>query len=354
MCDRTDEFFSIIQSTGKSAGGAGSLPSRRSSGQTDVKGKNVFHDAASEIAKGVHKTSTMLAKLTTLVRKQGLFDDPTEEINTLIYRIKQDLDELNNKCDTAQQFADTKKSFFGSSASQSAQHNVKVVSSLKSELMNTTRDFKGVLELRSFKMKDQQQRKVELTGRGQLSALNSLKNPNQASSSSSSLSSAAVPSSASANNNNELVHRHRNPLPSPYATADERESRQFAAASGDEEHHHLLQRDNQRPHQQQQQLLLEPIAASQYFDAREQAVTEVEKTIGELGSLFKRLATMLHEQQELVERIDEDVENAVTNTDNAKNQLLKAFESAASNRGMMMKIGGILAIFILFFILFMM
>jgi syntaxin 5 len=68
---------------------------------------------------------------------------------------------------------------------------------------------------------------------------------------------------------------------------------------------------------QHQQLLLAPIAETQYYDQREKAVSEVEKTIGELGTLFKRLATMISEQQEMVERIDEDVENSISNADRA-------------------------------------
>ena len=51
----------------------------------------------------------MLTKLTQLVKRQGLFDDPTEEINNLIFRIKEDLGELNSKCDRAQEFVDDKK-----------------------------------------------------------------------------------------------------------------------------------------------------------------------------------------------------------------------------------------------------
>jgi syntaxin 5 len=61
---------------------------------------------------------------------------------------------------------------------------------------------------------------------------------------------------------------------------------------------------------------------------------------------------MIQAQQELVERIDDDVETAVSNTDNAKNALMKAYESVSSNRGLYMKIGGILVVFILVFILF--
>ena len=105
---------------------------------------------------------------------------------------------------------------------------------------------------------------------------------------------------------------------------------------------------------QSQQLLLAPPSNTQYYEAREQAVTEVEKTIHELGSLFKRLATMISEQQELVERIDEDVENAVSNADRGRDLLLKAYESASSNRGLYTKLGAILALFFLFFVIFLM
>jgi hypothetical protein len=49
-------------------------------------------------------------------------------------------------------------------AKQADTYNVKVVDSLKSNLMTATKDFKTVLEVRSNKMKDQQERKKELTG----------------------------------------------------------------------------------------------------------------------------------------------------------------------------------------------
>jgi predicted RNase H-like nuclease (RuvC/YqgF family) len=132
--------------------------------------KTAFQDTSSEIAKGIHRTSGLLSKLTQLVKRQGLFDDPTEEINNLIFRIKEDLGELNSKCDNAQNYVDEKKRQMGE-ANQYASHNTKVVSQLKTELMHKTKDFKNVLEMRSSKMKDQQQRKVELTGNGILSPM---------------------------------------------------------------------------------------------------------------------------------------------------------------------------------------
>lgn len=340
MCDRTQEFQRFVQESNISDPNAGKKPRL----PNPSKSKSAFNEAAADIAKGVHKTSSMLSKLTNLVRKQGLFDDPTDEINTLIFRIKQDLDELNTKCDTAQQFIDSSKGFFGSeNKNQASQHNSKVVGQLKTELMSATKDFKSVLELRSSKMKDQQQRKLELTGKGLLSPIRAV----EAASSSS-----ATAGSYQINNHLGLTQRHSNApkvLPSPYM--DTASTPLLRAGSVDEAGGNTGFVYDAT--QSQQQLLLEPISgSSQYYDAREKAVSEVEKTIGELGTLFKRLATMISEQQELIERIDDDVENAMENTNNAKNALLKAYESVSSNRGLYLKIGAILALFLLLFVLF--
>ena len=333
MCDRTQEFLKYVSSTKPAS--SSSFAAKK---QLEVpKSRTAFNEAASDVAKGVHKTSALLTKLTNLVRRQGLFDDPTEEINTLIFRIKQDLDDLNGKCDAAQQYVDGKKSMFGE-VNQSSAHNVKVVSHLKTDLMHTTKDFKSVLEMRSSKMKDQQVRKVELTGKGVLSPTRNIAPREKQKQQDKNVNFGAAADSLG------LSQRggHKQPtLPSPYGEFNTHGS--FAANGTDLEYAG-----------EQQQLLLDPIAESQYFDARERAVTEVEKTIGELGSLFNRLATMISEQQELVERVDEDIEEATTNANRAQDILMKTYEQVSSNSGMYMKIGAILALFLLFFVLFLM
>jgi syntaxin 5 len=335
MCDRTQEFLKTIQQLNSNSG---LNLVKKSKAVHDVpKSKTAFNDAASDIARSIHKTSQLLTKLTNLVRRQGLFDDPTDEINSLIHRIKQDLDELNTKCDSAQQFIETKKSVFGNDKThQSAEHNVKVVSHLKSDLMSTTKDFKTVLELRSSKMKDQQQRKVQLIGNSALSPLRQIEY--------SFYDNSKETSNTSSNTNEESpVKKSNSQLPNPYS-----DSFHF---NNNNNNNNSIPRSFENQ-QQQQQLLLAPIAETQYFDSREKAVTEVEKTIGELGQLFKRLATMIAEQQELVERIDEDIENSADNAEKAHNILLKTYEKVSSNRGLYLKIFGILGLFALFFFLF--
>jgi hypothetical protein len=91
MCDRTSEF---LQCTGQSKGL--NKPKPKASNHEVVKTRTAFNDAASDIAKGIHRASGALSKLTKLVQRQGLFDDPTQEINNLVVRIKQDLDEVYN------------------------------------------------------------------------------------------------------------------------------------------------------------------------------------------------------------------------------------------------------------------
>lgn len=351
MCERTQEFLQLVSSKQPATSSSG-LYSKKAA--EVPKTRTAFNEAASEVAKGVHKTSALLTKLTNLVRRQGLFDDPTEEINSLIFRIKQDLDELNAKCDAAQQYVDGKKSMFGD-VNQSAAHNVKVVSHLKTDLMHATKDFKSVLEMRSSKMKDQQVRKVELTGKGVLSPMRALvpreqQQQGQAASKTGGVSFADNTNGGSGGLAHRNPHNQKPKLPSPYADSLYGDSngkhgsnfQQFGGGDLESAGEH-------------QQLLLDPIGAeSQYFEARERAVTEVERTIGELGSLFNRLAVMIAEQQELVERVDEDVETATQNANRAQDALMKAYEQVSSNSGMYMKLGAIAVIFILFFVLFLM
>ena len=309
-------------------------PQTRKSTKSEV--RTIFQETSSEIAKGINRTSGLLTKLTQLVKRQGLFDDPTEEINNLIFRIKEDLGDLNNKCDVAQKYVDDKKAQVGD-ANQFASHNTKVVSQLKTELLHRTKDFKTVLEMRSTKMKDQQQRKVELTGSGVLSPMKQF--------AASAVGGGDVNGRGAGSGNKSAGMKqnhggHMSMLPTPYNSG--------AAGGGSGQSSYPVQMQ----YSQQQQLLLAPVASQEYHQGREQAVNEVEKTIGELGSLFKRLATMISEQQELVERIDDDVENAIENSNRAHTLLMKTYESVSSNRAMYMKLAAILAAFILFFILF--
>eukprot|EP00605_Chrysophyceae_sp_TOSAG23-4_P002624 GSChrysophyteH1.ASY1.ANO1.2896.1 assembled CDS len=311
MSDRTREFLSIVREYDKTS------KSSASSSNSKVQSRSAFQEAAGEIARGIHRTSKSLSNLSKLVQRQGLFDDPTEEINSLIFRIKQELADLNSKCDSAQQYVDSQKS----SRSEHGQgaHHGKVVSQLKTGLASATKDFKSVLEVRSSKIKESGERKEALTGSGVLSPMQKV--------------------SGSSSGGYAL----------PYGAPPDPDSVSQPAQSSESRN---VYSDAFNPALQEQQMLLAP--PTQYFAEREKAVSEVESTIAELGTLFKRLSTMIAEQGELVERIDEDIENAVSTVDSASDVLQKAYDAASSNTTLYTKLGGILLFFLLFFTIFLM
>jgi len=195
---------------------------------------------------------------------------------------------------------------------QAASYSVNVVGQLRSDLMNKTKDFKSILEVRSSKMKNNQDRKVKLTGNAVMSPMRQL----------------------AATANSKEHHSPQKPkFYNPYATLDSNDPESGLPA-------------------EQQLLLAPPTENLQYYASREQAVDEVQKTIHELGTIFHRLASMISQQQELIERVDEDVETVISNTGKARNILIKAYENASSNRGLYTKIFAIMTIFVIFFIIF--
>lgn len=79
---------------------------------------------------------------------------------------------------------------------------------------------------------------------------------------------------------------------------------------------------------------------------------QVESTIVELGSIFQQLAHMVHEQGEMAQRIDENVEDTLANVDAGQTQLLKYLNAISSNRFLAMKVFAVLLFFLIFFIVF--
>jgi len=78
----------------------------------------------------------------------------------------------------------------------------------------------------------------------------------------------------------------------------------------------------------------------------------IESTIVELGGIFQQLAHMVKEQEEMVDRIDNNVESVTLNVEAAHSEILKYFQTVTSNRRLMIKIFGVLIFFFLIFVVF--
>ena len=86
-------------------------------------------------------------------------------------------------------------------------------------------------------------------------------------------------------------------------------------------------------------------------NARSEAIEAIEKTISELGGIFGQLAQMVSEQSEMIQRIDHDTDDVVTNVEGGQRELLKYWGRVSSNRWLMVKMFGVLMIFFLLWVL---
>lgn len=92
--------------------------------------------------------------------------------------------------------------------------------------------------------------------------------------------------------------------------------------------------------------------SDQYVQQRAETMQNIESTIVELGGIFQQLAHMVKEQEEMVERIDTNIQDVEMNVDAAHGEILKYFQSVSKNRWLMIKIFGVLIMFFIFFVLF--
>uniref|UniRef100_A0ABM5F3A7 Syntaxin-5 n=1 Tax=Pogona vitticeps TaxID=103695 RepID=A0ABM5F3A7_9SAUR len=293
--DRTQEFLSTCKS----------LQSRQNGLQLNkpvlnaVRQRSEFTVMAKRIGKDLSNTFAKLEKLTILAKRKSLFDDKAVEIEELTYIVKQDINSLNKQIAQLQEFVKAK----GSQSGRHVQtHSNTVVVSLQSKLASMSNDFKSVLEVRTENLKQQKTRREQFS-RTPVSAM---------------------PLTASNLSGSAMLQdepRH----------------------SGDV----AIDMDNRAS--QQLQLINEQ---DSYIQSRADTMQNIESTIVELGSIFQQLAHMVKEQEETIQRIDANVEDAQLNVEGAHTEILKYFQSVTSNRWLMVKIFLILIVFFIIFVVF--
>ncbi|CAM9201539.1 unnamed protein product [Ectocarpus sp. 12 AP-2014] len=319
-----------------------------------------FHSAASSIAKSIHKVSQKLEHLTKLVQQRGLFNDPVAEINSLVHVIKQEMQDLNAELDASQTYVNRRKQEMGD-RNQAANHSVNVVGQLKTELINTAKTFKNVLQQRSNNLKAQKDHREMFVG-SQSSTLALAPPPAYRPLGISPLK----PSGENGNGRSSLGGGQGgnggpppggalgaaggvggSPLPRPGQVTSYPEAEQEASADTP-----LIAAQGQQ--QQQQQFMQMQLASGNqgYLESRSSAVQEVEGHIAELGLIFNKLATMLQDQREMVESVHDNVEDAGESVNQGHLALLNTMRSLSSNRRLALSVSGILLLFALFFFVF--
>lgn len=308
--DRTNEFVNAVRSmqsrnAARTAVAAANLQNPRRARQ--LQSYSNFMMIAKSISKNISSTYTKLEKLALLAKKKSIFNDRQMEIEELTNIIKTDLKSLNVQIGKLQELGKSQRESFGSSQNHHiASHSSSIVMALQSKLANMSSHFKSVLEVRSENMREEQSRRQQFT-QGSLSTM--------------------LPPSVVSGRQGSLLLQ---------------EEASTTAITIDIEpaaNHQLMQKTMQDD-------------TDAYVQSRAETMQNIESTIVELGGIFQQLAHMVKEQEEMVERIDSNIEDTELNVEAAHTEILKYFQSVTNNRWLMIKIFAVLIFFFIFFVVF--
>lgn len=286
-----DSLRSVQAASGKEPSSSSAVLSAASSSSSasvhpDVR---VFNEFAQAFAREIASTSENIMNLAKLAQRQSVFDEETQEISALTTVVKTQLQRLHNDMET---LAGLKEHAM---KSQSSGTFFAMPASAHQEAERHTATVVDTLKSRLARTGQQfktvlQNRKDTLKG----SAL------------------------------------RRNQFSSERTTSFE------SALFRDQQHH-------------EQQHMLMTQSNVQYYRQRADAVREIETAVTEVGELFHDFARLVHEQDELVVRIDSNVDDALSNVNAGSNELMRYLASLSSNRGLILKIFAVLFVFLIFF-----
>ncbi|OAD73750.1 hypothetical protein PHYBLDRAFT_124755 [Phycomyces blakesleeanus NRRL 1555(-)] len=332
--DRTNEFHAIADRI-RSRSHVPNALERRSliqspspSGQQASRSE--FSLMAAEISRNITSTAGKLEKLTKLAKRKTLFDDKPVEIGELTFIIKQDIAKLNRQIAMLQDYTKRQKQ----SSKQASEHTSNVVITLQSKLADTSMSFKDVLEIRTENMKMTKDKRdqflfsaAEQSGPPALANSPLLKSRRRPNNERTQTPVASIGGSGIGNNNGGYV-----PQDEPESTLS-------------------LGIPMLTPQQQQEQMMV--LEQDRYIDHRSTAIESIESTIAELGGIFQQLATMVAEQRETVQRIDQNTDDIEMHVMGAQRELLKYYTNISSNRWLIIKIFVTIVCFFLLFTLIM-
>lgn len=311
--DRSTEFANAIRSLqGRNIQRAVNVRDPKKAKQ--LQSYSEFMMIAKHIGKNIASTYTKLEKLTMLAKRKTLFDDRPAEIQELTYIIKGDLNSLNQQIARLQDVSKSQRK--STTGKHLLSHSSNMVVALQAKLANMSSDFKQVLEVRTENLKQQKTRRDQFS-----------QGP---------ISSSLPPSTMRGSTQGSLLLQEQQ---------DQISIDMNTPGGSNSDRVPLLQQ------QQQQQLVLYDESDS-YVQERAETMQNIESTIVELGGIFQQLAHMVKEQEEMVERIDTNLQDVEMNVEAAHGEILKYFQSVTKNRWLMIKIFGILILFFIFFVIF--
>lgn len=290
--DRTNEFHSIIKSAQARAGAVVSRPTTPQQPRTQSEFKLVAKDMSGRI----NETYEKLDRLIHLAKNKSLFDDRPMEINQLTSIISDDMKSLTRGIEYLKE---TQRKRQGTAQAQ--KHSNGVVTALATSLEGMYGAYKDVIQVRQKSIKEQQDRITQFGG--------------------SSTSELAVAGGGAFDNGGaQPRRRQKSALYRNDPTHNGADDAVIDMGGFQQQSMQLMDRNND------------------VMEARANAMDKVTETLKDLSQMWTQLSSMVHEQGETIQRIDQDVEDADINVNAAHEELLKLWKNVSSNRWLMAKI----------------
>lgn len=307
--DRTLEFTNAIRSVqARNVSLAANIKNPRK--VKNVQSYSEFMLVAKYIGRSIASTYAKLEKLALLANRKSLFDDRPKEIQELTYIIKGDLNALNQQIARLQEISRSQRQNKG--CKHLLSHSCNMVIALQSKLANMSSNFKQILEVRTENLKQQNSRRDQfIEGPIAVTPVTQL------------------------------------PRKGAFLLLNEEKNEQVSIDMSTND----MTTQNSGVQVQQQMAIYDE--SENYAQQRAETMQNIESTIIELGGIFQQLAHMVKEQEEIVDRIDTNVQDSELNIEAAHGEILKYFHSVSKNRWLMIKIFGVLIFFFIFFIVFM-
>ncbi|KNE90884.1 hypothetical protein PSTG_15675 [Puccinia striiformis f. sp. tritici PST-78] len=330
-----------------------SSPNRKNKRSPGARGE--FARLAGMIGKDIQQTTLKLSQLAQLAKRKTLFDDRPVEISELTYIIKQDIAQLNQQIAQLQTFVKQNLSTNRGQKQPVDEHNNNVVMMLQSKLADTSLGFKDVLEIRTQNMKATRDRSeqfhfntpgVTTTTQSVLRSRPTSSSPFNNSHQSTDSPLYATQQAGVASAVNRSLYDSKGKGKSTTQDSGYQQNEYLALDMGKNSN----QVESGGP-QGYMQMQLTQDNSDAYLQQRSTAIESIESTITELGSIFSQLATMVAQQGEQVQRIDQDTMDIESNIQSAQSELLKFYSSISGNRMLMFKIFGMIMVFFLLFVL---
>jgi len=404
--NRTNEFLSMARSLPKDGGlppqilaspppsSNGNSNSSRNNNNNNTTKNNAnsiaqlkdFHNTAGGISRDIASTSSMLAELTQLVRQKSLFQDDSQQTNELVIRIKSAIENLNGRLDGAGKTIAQQKRTMGKN-SQPAQAASNVVGQLLEEFGQAAAGFKTILQQRTDVMKETTDRKKDIygtsTGANDVEDIPILNLENRPpvygmsqdnyddGNNGGMMGSGGFPTLDLTSSMMAAGEPTGSQLPRPHGVSPTTPNHSRSSSSmpnygrsGSSNYYGGSQSsqnaaammspfDIQKMEQESgQDQMMQLIPDQNYLRERADAMEQVESNIVELGAVYNRLATMVHEHKDMVQRVEDNVDEANSMVTMGMNQLVDTLANLRSNRGLALKVFSILVVFIISFIIF--